>query len=116
MNKEIDAYIENFPKDVQVKLNLLRSIILELIPEAEEVISYQMPTYKLTENIVHFAGYEKHIGFYPTPSAIEKFKHEFGALKFSKGGVQFPLNEDLPLDLIKRMILFRLNEVNEKKQ
>lgn len=108
--------MDTFPKVVQEKLNLLRAIILELIPEAEEVISYQMPTYKLTENVVHFAGYEKHVGFYPTPSAIEKFKHEFGALKFSKGAVQFPLNEDLPIDLIKRMILFRVDEVLEMKK
>lgn len=116
MNKEVDAYILSFPAAVQEKLNLLRAIILELIPDAEEVISYQMPTYKLTENVVHFAGYEKHIGFYPTPSAIEKFKHEFGTYKFSKGAVQFPLNEDLPHDLIKRMVLFRVNEVKEKRK
>lgn len=116
LSKEVDNYIKDFPKEVQTKLELLRATIIEIAPDSAEVISYKMPTYKLSENLVHFAGYEKHIGFYPTPSAIEIFKHEFGALKFSKGAVQFPLNEDLPLDLIKRMVLFRVDAVKGKRK
>lgn len=112
-SQEVDNYLNDFPKEVRNKLELLRATILEIVPEAKEVISYKMPTYKLSKNLVHFAGYENHIGFYPTPSAIEKFKHEFGTYKFSKGAVQFQLNEDLPIDLIKRMILFRVNEINQ---
>jgi uncharacterized protein YdhG (YjbR/CyaY superfamily) len=113
LSKEVDNYIHDFPKEVQEKLELLRATILEIAPNAKEVISYKMPTYKLSQNLVHFAGYEKHIGFYPTPSAIEKFKHEFGNYKFSKGAVQFPLIEDLPIDLIKRMVAFRVSELKQ---
>ena len=92
--KNIDDYIATFPKNVQHTLRELRSVIKESAPEAEETISYGMPTFKLNGNLVHFAAYEKHIGFYPTPSAILAFKEELSIYKQSKGGVQFPIDAD----------------------
>lgn len=110
LNPEITDYISTFPMEVQTKLNALRRLILDTAPEAKEVMSYKMPTYVLGGNLVHFAGYAKHIGFYPTPSAIDAFKNELSPYKTSKGAVQFPLESPLPFDLIKEMVLFRVKE------
>jgi len=106
----IDRYIGAFPGPVQGILNELRAAIKAAAPQATEKISYQMPTYFYRGNLVHFAAYEKHIGFYPTPSAIAAFQDELKRYKGAKGSVQFPIDEPLPLDLIRRMVRFRLEE------
>ncbi len=106
----VSRYILNFPKDVQKILIELRSIITTTVPDAEEKISYQMPTYCLNGNLVHFAAYKKHIGFYPTPSGVAAFAEELRNYKTSKGAVQFPIDQPLPVELIKKIVLFRRNE------
>jgi len=106
----IDEYISQFPEDIQVILQKIRSIIKEAAPEASEKISYQMPTFYLHGNLVHFAAFKSHIGFYPVPSGIEKFKEELSQYKGAKGSVQFPLNKPIPYDLIRRITLFRVEE------
>lgn len=113
-NPEVDAYIASFPENTQVQLNRMRTIIHRAAPLAEEVISYKMPAYKYRGILVYFAGYEKHIGFYPTGSSIEHFKNEFTGFKFSKGAVQFPIDTPLPENLIERIVAFRVKE-NELK-
>lgn len=109
----IDEYINLFPEDVQIKLHELREIIKKTAPNATETISYQMPTFKLNGNLVHFAAYKNHIGFYPTPSAISHFSSELTKYKTSKGAIQFPLNEVLPITLIEAIVKFRVSE-NQK--
>jgi uncharacterized protein YdhG (YjbR/CyaY superfamily) len=106
----VSKYISAFPKDVQEKLNALRGLIRRLAPEATERISYRIPTYYLHGNLVHFAGYAKHIGFYPTPCGIANFSRELSRYKHAKGSVQFPLDEALPMDLIERIVRFRVEE------
>lgn len=106
----IDDYILQFPKEIQRKLQELRQVIKESAPEAEERISYKMPTYYLRGNLVHFAAYSGHIGFYPAPSGIEAFKDQLEGFKTSKGAIQFPLDEDLPLGLIRKIVKFRVEE------
>jgi uncharacterized protein YdhG (YjbR/CyaY superfamily)/predicted GIY-YIG superfamily endonuclease len=106
----IDDYIAQFPADVQNKLNELRCVINKAAPNAAEKISYGMPTFYLHKNLVHFAAFKKHIGFYPSPSGIEAFKDELSIYKTSKGTVQFPLDKPLPLDLITRIVEFRVAE------
>jgi uncharacterized protein YdhG (YjbR/CyaY superfamily) len=108
--KNIDDYIAAFPKHVQHTLRELRSAIKESAPEAEETISYGMPTFKLNGNLVHFAAYEKHIGFYPTPSVILAFKEKLSIYKHSKGTVQFPIDGPIPLDIVREMVRFRVKE------
>jgi len=110
----IDTYISQFPPEIQLILNQMRNLILQAAPESKEVISYQMPAFQYKGILVYFAAYTKHIGFYPTPSAIEKFKSELSEYKTSKGAVQFPINQPLPQDLITRMVQFRVRE-NEMK-
>jgi uncharacterized protein YdhG (YjbR/CyaY superfamily) len=114
--KTIDEYIKTFPADVQIILQKLRQIIHEAAPEAMEAISYQMPTFKLNGNLVHFAAFKNHIGFYPTPSGIERFKTELSQYKSSKGAVQFPIDKPIPLDLVKKIVTFRVQEVLQKKK
>ena len=109
-NKLIDEYILNFPADVQEKLKRLRKVIKESAPDAEEKITYQMPTYALYGNLVHFAAYKNHIGFYPTPSGVDAFKEELSEYKLAKGSVQFPLDEPLPNELISKIVKFRVAE------
>lgn len=109
-NKSIDEYILNFPPEVQEKLKTLRKVIKESAPEAEEKISYQMPTFVLHGNLVHFAAYKSHIGFYPAPSGIEAFKKELSEYKNSKGSVQFPIEKPLPYELISKIVKFRVLE------
>ena len=110
----IDEYIATFPEAVQKILEELRATIKNAAPEAEEKISYQMPTFFLQGNLVHFAAYKNHIGFYPTPSGIQAFEHELSIYKGAKGSVQFPIDKSLPLELISRIVRFRVSE-NRKK-
>ncbi|MEK4536505.1 DUF1801 domain-containing protein [Peribacillus sp. FSL K6-1552] len=112
--KSIDEYILQFPHEVQEKLKRLRKVIKESAPDAEEKISYQMPTFVLHGNLVHFAAYKKHIGFYPTSSGIAAFEHGFSEYKSSKGAVQFPLEKPMPYELISEIVKFRVAE-NIKK-
>lgn len=110
----IDEYIAQFPPRVQEMLEAMRKVIKEAAPEAEEKISYQMPTFALYGNLVHFAAYKNHIGFYPAPRGIEAFKDELSAYKGAKGSVQFPIDKPLPYELIGRIVRFRAEE--NKKQ
>jgi uncharacterized protein YdhG (YjbR/CyaY superfamily) len=112
--KTIDAYISACPKDVQDILEKVRATIHKAAPQAEETIDYQMPTFKLKGNLVHFAAHKKHIGFYPTPSGIEKFKDEISVYEWAKGSVQFPLDKPIPYDLISRITEFRVKENLER--
>lgn len=114
--QNVDEYISGFPKNVRTKLEKLRATIREAAPEAEEKISYQMPTYALKGNLVHFAAYRKHIGFYPTPSGIEEFKEKLSTYKGAKGSVQFPIDEPIPYDLVREIVAFRVKENYEKAQ
>ncbi len=113
--KDIDSYIAYQPKEIQSILKDLKAAIIEAAPQSEEVISYGMPAFKLYGMLVYFAGYKKHIGFYPTASGISAFKKELSIYKNAKGSVQFPLDKPLPLDLIKKIVKFRVKE-NSKKQ
>lgn len=106
----MDEYIAQFPPEVQEKLNTLRNVIKESAPEATEKMSWQMPTFALHGNLVHFAAHKNHIGFYPGASGIEKFNHEFLEYKSSKGAVQFPLDKPMPYELIRNMVKFRVAE------
>jgi uncharacterized protein YdhG (YjbR/CyaY superfamily) len=110
----IDDYIATFPQDIQKILKELRATIKAAAPDAEEKISYQMPTFFLNGNLVHFAAFKKHIGFYPTPSGIEAFQKELSVYDGAKGSVQFPIDEPMPLKLISRIVKFRAAE-NIKK-
>ncbi|WP_160691461.1 DUF1801 domain-containing protein [Clostridium sp. C2-6-12] len=112
--KSIDEYISQFPANIQDILKMLRKVIKETAPAAQEKISYQMPTFYLHGNLVHFAAFENHIGFYPTPSAIESFKNELSQFKGGKGSVQFPIKEPMPYELIIEIVKFRVTE-NMKK-
>jgi uncharacterized protein YdhG (YjbR/CyaY superfamily) len=108
----VDEYIRGFPTDVQRILNRLREAIRKAAPDAEEKISYRMPTFVLHGNLVHFAAYRNHIGFYPTSSGIEAFKQELSAYKWSKGSVQFPIDKPLPYELVRRIVRFRVAETS----
>lgn len=110
----IDTYIASFPKDTQKLLQQIRQIIHKAAPEAEETINYAMPTFKLHGNLVHFAGYNHHIGFYPAPSGIVNFKKELAAYETSKGAIQFPLDKPLPVSIITQIVKFRVVENTEK--
>jgi uncharacterized protein YdhG (YjbR/CyaY superfamily) len=112
----IDDYIAGFPKDVQVILEELRATIRKAAPEAEETINYQIPTFTLNGNLVHFAAYKNHIGFYPTPSGIAAFKKELSAYEGAKGSVQFPIDKPLPLRLITKIVKFRVKENLERTE
>lgn len=114
--QNVKEYIESFPEEVQQKLEQIRKIINENVPEVSESLAYGMPAYKLNQKpLVYFAGYEHHIGFYATPSGHSEFKKELSKYKQGKGSVQFPLDQSLPEDLIARIVRFRVNENNQKK-
>jgi uncharacterized protein YdhG (YjbR/CyaY superfamily) len=115
-SKSIDSYIAGFPQDIQIKLNKVRVTIQEAAPEAEETINYGIPTFTLKGNLVHFAAFKNHIGFYPAPSGIEKFKKELSVYKGAKGSVQFPLDQPIPLDLICQIVKFRVKENLERAE
>jgi len=108
--KTVDEYILQFPEEVQGILCKLRKGIKEAAPEAEEKISYQIPTFYLYGNLVHFAAFKKHIGFYPAPSGVEAFKDELSVYKRAKGSVQFPINGQIPFELVKKIVRFRAKE------
>ncbi len=110
----IDEYIATFPEDIQKILGEVRSVIKAAAPKAEEKISYQMPTFTLNGNLVHFAAFKKHIGFYPTPSGTQAFQKEVSVYKGAKGSIQFPLDKPMPLKLITKIVKFRVAE-NLKK-
>jgi uncharacterized protein YdhG (YjbR/CyaY superfamily) len=108
--KEIDNYIEGFPEETRKLLRKMRETIIQAAPQSEETIKYMMPTYVLKGNLVHFAAYKSHIGFYPAPSGINAFRKELSAYKTSKGAIQFPLDKPLPVKLITEIVKFRVNE------
>ena len=106
----IDEYIATFPAETQKILQALRATIKAAAPDADEKISYQMPTFALKGNLVHFAAHKNHIGFYPTPSGIEAFKQELSIYEGAKGSIRFPIEEPLPLELISEIVKFRVAE------
>lgn len=112
--KNIDDYIAGFPQNVQKILEKIRSTIRKAAPDAEETINYGIPTFTLNGNLVHFAGFKNHIGFYPTPSGIENFKEELSVYEGAKGSVQFPLDQPMPLSLIGKIVKFRVKENLER--
>jgi len=106
----IDEYIASFPKEIQKELELIRKTIKHAAPDAEEAISYGMPTFKLNGNLVYFAAFKNHIGFYALPKSNETFKQELSIYKTGKGSIQFPLDKPLPVDLITKIVEFRVQE------
>jgi uncharacterized protein YdhG (YjbR/CyaY superfamily) len=111
----IDEYIAAFPQDVQKLLEEIRTTIKQAAPDATEAISYAIPTFKLKgKNLVHFAAFKNHIGFYATPTGHEAFEKELRQYKQGKGSVQFLLNEPMPLKLITRIVEYRVNELQKK--
>jgi uncharacterized protein YdhG (YjbR/CyaY superfamily) len=114
--KDIDEYIAGFPQDVQVILEKVRQTIREAAPDAEETISYRIPTFTLKGNLVHFAAFKKHIGFYPSSTGIERFKQELSVYEGGKGSVQFPLGKPVPFDLIGKIVKFRVAENLERAE
>lgn len=112
--KNIDEYIAGFPETTQKILEQVRSTIKKAAPEAKEKINYGIPTFTLNGNLVHFAAFKNHIGFYPTPSGIETFKKELSSYENAKGSVKFPIDDPIPFDLISEIVKFRVSE-NAKK-
>jgi uncharacterized protein YdhG (YjbR/CyaY superfamily) len=106
----IDAYIAGYPAGIQAILNKIRATIQKAAPEAQEAIKYQMPTFTLNGNLVHFAAFKNHIGFYPTPSGVENFKKELSPYQTAKGSIQFPLDKPIPYGLISRIVKLRVKE------
>ena len=114
--KDIDEYIAGFPPDVQKILEKIRQTIRTAAPGAEEIIKYQIPTFALKGNLVHFAAFKKHIGFYPAPTGIEKFKNELSVYERAKGSVKFPLDRPIPFNLISKIVKFRVKENLERAE
>lgn len=112
----IDAYIASKDDVVREKLNTIRALIQELAPDGVEAISYGIPTFRLNGNLIHFAGYKGHIGLYPGAACIEQFTNLFRGYVYSKGTVQFPLNEPLPVELIRQIVLLRIGQQRKKQQ
>ena len=108
--KTIDEYIASFPEDTQKILEEIRATIKAVAPEAEEKISYQMPTFFLKGNLIHFAAFKNHIGIYPTPSGTQAFKDEISMYQGAKGSIRLPIDEPMPLELISRIVKFRVAE------
>jgi len=108
--RTIDDYIAGFPPDIQDILRKVRATVARAAPGAQEAIKYQMPTFVLHGNLVHFAAFKKHLGFYPAPTGVEAFKQELSAYATSKGAVQFPLDQPIPYGLIGRIVKFRAKE------
>lgn len=106
----IDEYIARFPADIQEKLQKIRETVQKAAPEATEKISYQLPTFYLCGNLVHFGAFKKHIGLFPSPSAMTSFDEELAPYKRAKGSVNFPLDEPIPYDLIDKIVRFRVKE------
>jgi uncharacterized protein YdhG (YjbR/CyaY superfamily) len=114
--KDIDEYIAGFPPDIQAILEQIRATIRAAAADAEEKISYQMPTFFLHGNLVHFAAFKNHIGFYPAPTGIERFQDKLAAYQGGKGSVQFPLDAPMPLDLIGEIVAYRVQESLKKAE
>ena len=112
---DIDSYISNFPPEVQEKLQQLRSLIKRIVPEATEKMSYGIPTFFLKKNLVHFAAFKEHIGFYALPTTNEAFKKELSGYKVGRGSIQFPLDEELPIGLIEKLVRYRVKEIDEER-
>ena len=108
--KTVDEYLSTFPPKTKSILRELRNTIKQAAPQAEELISYNMPAFKLNGVLVYYAAYKEHIGFYPTSSPIRVFKNELTDYKTSKGAIQFPIEESIPMGLVKRIVKFRVNE------
>lgn len=115
-SKAVDAYIASCPKEVRLLLEELRQAIRETAPQAKETMGYGIPTYEFNGNLVHFGGFRHHIGFYPAPSGIKAFARELKQYKQTKGTVKFPLDEPLPLELVKCIVEFRVKENKAKKK
>ena len=114
--QNIDEYIAGFPHDVQAILEKIRMTIRKAAPNAEETIKYQIPTFTLKGNLVHFAAFKKHIGFYPAPTGTEKFQKELSVYKGAKGSVRFPLDKPIPFALISKIVKFRVKENLERAE
>lgn len=112
--KTIDEYISSFPKPVQSLLQQVRQTIHKAAPEAEEAISYAIPTFKLNGNLVHFAAFKNHIGFYPAPTGLKEFEKDLSPYMQGKGSVQFPLDQPLPMALITKIVKFRAEQNRAK--
>ncbi len=112
----IDHYISEQPLAVQPLLEKIRTTIREVAPEATEVISYQIPTFKMKKNLVHFAAFKNHIGFYPGAEAIVAFEKELGSYKTSKGAIQFPIENPLPLAIITKITQYRISSILQSKR
>ncbi len=113
-SESIDEYIAGFPESVQHVLERVRAVIQAAAPDAQEAIKYRLPTFLLNGNLVHFGAFKNHIGFYPTPSDIDKFKDTLSIYTSAKGSVQFPLDEPMPLELIAKIVAFRVSEARAK--
>jgi uncharacterized protein YdhG (YjbR/CyaY superfamily) len=113
----IEEYIASFPPDVQEKLRGIRTVIRRAAPDTEEAIRYGIPTFRQNgSNLVHFAAFKDHLGFFPTSSGVEQFQKELSSYRISKGTIQFPLDKPVPYDLVERITLFRAGENREKKK
>lgn len=110
----IDEYISLFPKDVQENLEKIRQIIKKSAPQAEEIISYQIPAFRLNGNLVYFAAFKDHIGFFPTSSGVAAFKKDLSKYATSKGTIRFPLDKPIPFDLVRKIVKFRVKENLDK--
>jgi uncharacterized protein YdhG (YjbR/CyaY superfamily) len=108
--KNIDEYIADFPHDVQEILKKIRLTVRNVAPDAAETIKYQLPTFTLQGNLVHFGAFKQHIGFYPTPTGTEKFKKELSVYAGAKGSIRFPLDQPIPFGLISKIVKFRVKE------
>ncbi len=111
----IDEYIRQFPADIQDILERVRSIIRSEAPQAVEAIKYGIPTFVLSKNLVHFGAFQNHLGFYPTPSGIEEFQEALSHYQGGKGSVQFPYDQPLPDDLIRRIVRYKVEEFRRQK-
>ncbi|MDR0487295.1 MAG: DUF1801 domain-containing protein [Treponema sp.] len=113
-SKTVDEYIEQFPPEIQKGLNEIRGLIKQEVPEATEKISYGIPTFYLNGNLVHFAAFKDHYGFFPAPSGIDRFEKELAPYRSGKGTLRFPLDKPLPLEIILKIVKFRKKENTEK--
>ena len=114
MTPEFETYFAAFPQETRDMLREMYDIVKAILPEAQEKISYGMPCFSLKQNVVYFAAFKNHIGFYPTASGVKAFENELVGLKFSKGAIQFPLEKPVPKELIQKIVLFRLDEMNNR--
>lgn len=116
MNKEVKDYFDRFDGEELARLHKIRELVFSLVPDAQETIKYGIPTFIYNGNLLHYAAFKDHIGFYPIPSGIEAFKKKLAKYKHGKGSLQFPFNEELPLKLIKEIVVFRIAENKSKKK